>query len=68
MAGSDWSDAENDAIVADYFAILAEDVAGRPYNKAEHNRALQAQIGRKRTSIEFKHQNISAVLKGLGEE
>lgn len=37
---ADWSDAENDAIVDDYFSMLADDVAGRPYNKAEHNRAL----------------------------
>jgi hypothetical protein len=29
MAG-DWSDEENDAIVADYFAMLANDIAGRP--------------------------------------
>jgi hypothetical protein len=64
----DWSDAENDAIVADYFAMLAGDVAGRPYGKAGHNRLLQAMIGRPRGSIEYKHRNISAVLKGLGED
>jgi hypothetical protein len=67
MADGPWSDEENALIVADYFAMLADDLAGRPYNKAEHNRQLQARIGRTRTSIEFKHQNISAVLKGLGE-
>src|SRR4051812_30691176 len=43
-------------------------IAGRPYSKAEHNRLLQAMIGRPRGSIEYKHQNISAVLKGLGED
>lgn len=68
MAGTDWTDAENDAIVADYFAMLAEDIAGHPYSKAEHNRALQPRIGRPRGSIEYKHQNVSAVLKGLGED
>ena len=68
MAGEDWSDEQNDAIVADYFAMLVSDVTGRPYSKAEHNRALQALIGRGKGSIEFKHQNISAVLKGLGED
>lgn len=66
MSG-DWTDDQNDAIVADYFAMLADDEAGRPYSKAEHNRRLQALIGRPRGSIEYKHQNISAVLKGLGE-
>jgi hypothetical protein len=67
MAG-DWTDEQNDAIVADYFAMLADDIAGRRYGKAEHNRLLQAVIGRPRGSIEYKHQNISAVLKGLGED
>jgi hypothetical protein len=64
----DWSDYQNDAIVADYFAMLADDIRGRPYNKAERNRRLQATINRQRGSIEYKHQNISAVLKGLGED
>ncbi len=63
-----WTDEQNDAIVADYFAMLADDIAGRPYSKAEHNRLLQAVIGRPRGSIEYKHQNVSAVLKGLGED
>ena len=68
MAPGDWSDQQNDAIVADYFAMLAADELGRPYSKAEHNRQLQLAIGRPRGSIEYKHQNISAVLKGLGED
>ncbi|WP_315771166.1 MULTISPECIES: DUF3883 domain-containing protein [unclassified Bradyrhizobium] len=67
MAGA-WTDEQNDAIVADYFAMLADDVAGRPYNKAERNRAVQASTGRTHGSIEYKNRNISAVLKGLGEE
>ena len=68
MASGDWTDQQNDAIVADYFAMLADDEAERPYSKAEHNRRLQETIGRPRGSIEYKHQNISAVLKGLGED
>ncbi|MCO5146328.1 MAG: DUF3883 domain-containing protein [Aquamicrobium sp.] len=68
MSNRPWTDEENDLIVADYFAMLADDVAGRPYSKAEHNRQLQTRIDRSRTSIEFKHQNISAVLRGLGED
>lgn len=62
-----WSDREIDLIVADYFAMLTDDLALRKYNKAEHNRALQGQIARSRSSIEFKHQNISAVMLGLGQ-
>lgn len=68
MSNGPWTDKENDLIVADYFAMLADDIAGHPYNKAERNRDLQTRIDRNRSSIEFKHQNISAVLKGLGED
>jgi Domain of unknown function (DUF3883) len=69
MADGVWSDAENDLIVADYFAMLAQDIARRPYTKAEHRRALRAGLNdRSDGSVEFKHQNISAVLKGMGED
>jgi len=69
MPNGPWTDEENDLIVADYFAMLADDLAGRPYGKAEHRRALLPLLnGRSEGSIEFKHQNISAVLKGLGED
>lgn len=68
MATGDWTDQQNDATVSDYFAMLAADTAGRAYNKSAHRRALASTIGRTEGAIEFKHQNISAVLKGLGEE
>ena len=67
MSNGAWTGAENDLIVADYFAMLAKDLAGGPLNKAAHNRDLQQGIDRNRSSIEFKHQNISAVLQRLGE-
>lgn len=53
-------------IVADYFAMLADDLAGRPYVKAQHNAVVRAQTGRSRPSVEFKYRNISAVLDKLG--
>ncbi len=65
-----WSDNEIDLIVADYFLMLECELSGRPLSKAEHNRALQNLLRspqRSRGSIEFKHQNISAVLLGLGQ-
>jgi hypothetical protein len=64
--GTPWQDDELDAIIADYFAMLADDLAGRPYIKSKHSAALMAQIGRSHRSVEFKHQNISAVLDELG--
>jgi Domain of unknown function (DUF3883) len=69
MSSGPWTDAENDLIVADYFAMLDDDLAGRAYSKAAHRRALMAGLDdRSEGSVEFKHQNISAVLKGLGED
>ncbi|CUK06628.1 hypothetical protein RUE5091_02862 [Ruegeria denitrificans] len=67
MSDEEWSDKENDAIVVDYFSMLSDELSGNRYNKAAHNRTLQELIDRSKGSIEFKHQNISAVLKGLGE-
>jgi hypothetical protein len=64
--GKPWRDDELDAIIADYFAMLAADLAGKPYVKSRHSAALMAQIGRTHRSVEFKHQNISAVLDELG--
>lgn len=67
MAVGAWTDDENDAIVADYFAILKAEETGQGYSKTAHNRSLQERLGRGRGSIEYKHQNISAVLVALGE-
>lgn len=67
VTGTDWTDAENDAVVADYFSMLTDELAGRPYSKTDHRRRLQLLIGRGEGSIEFKHQNVSAVLMALGE-
>lgn len=68
MTDNAWTDLENDLIVADYFAMLSKDLAEEPYNKSEHRRLLKPHLqNRTDGSIEFKHQNISAVLKGLGE-
>lgn len=67
MKQADWTDAENAATVASYLRMLSEELAGRSYNKSENNRALQAMTGRSRGAIEFKLQNISAVMIGMGE-
>jgi hypothetical protein len=64
--GTDWTDDELDLIVADYFAMLEDELAGRTYVKAQHRAALVQLIGRSHGSVEFKHQNISAVLQELG--
>lgn len=69
MSNGPWTDEENDLIVADYFAMLADDISTRRYSKAEHRRALLPLLNdRSEGSVEYKHQNISAVLKALGED
>ena len=67
MSNGPWTDEENDLIVADYFAMLVDDLAGKPLNKAATYRQLADRIHRSAKAIEYKHQNISAVLKALGE-
>jgi len=69
MSNGPWTDEENYLIIADYFAMLVDDIARQPYNKAEHRRKLLPMLDdRSEGSVEFKHRNISAVLKGLGED
>ncbi|KMW58426.1 hypothetical protein AIOL_003399 [Candidatus Rhodobacter oscarellae] len=40
MSRAEWSDLEIDAIVADYFSMLSDKLAGNRYNEAAQNRAL----------------------------
>ena len=64
---ADWSRAEVEATVADYFDMLDHEIRGREYNKTTHRRALGRMLdGRSDGAIERKHQNISAVLIELG--
>lgn len=68
MSRESWSDTENDLIVSDYFDMLAQELSGESYNKAEHRRRLLPHLAdRSEGSIEFKHQNISAVMLGMGQ-
>jgi hypothetical protein len=64
--GKPWSDDELDAIVADYFSMLRAELSRQTYVKSHHSAVLMGQIGRTHRSVEFKHQNISAVLEEMG--
>jgi hypothetical protein len=62
-----WTTEEVEAVVADYFAMLAAEIAGKSYSKTDHRRRLLSLLRRRsEQSIEFKHANISAVLIELG--
>jgi hypothetical protein len=63
----DWSEAEIEATVADYFEMLEMEVRGREYSKSEHRQRLILQLnGRSEGAVERKHQNVSAVLQEMG--
>jgi hypothetical protein len=67
QAGKDWTEREVGLLVADYFAMLEAELLSKPYSKAEHRRGLAPHLqARSDGSIEFKHQNLSAVLVDLG--
>lgn len=53
--------------MADYFDMLAAELAGVSYSKATHRRKLVGLLSnRSEQSVEFKHANVSAVLIELG--
>ncbi len=64
---NDWSKLEVDAIVADYLHMLTMELAGQSYSKTRHADVLGEKLdNRSRSSIEYKHRNISAALIELG--
>ncbi len=65
-SGTPWSDREIDIIVEDYFEMLDKELKGINFRKTDHNRKVQSFTGRTKGSVEYKYQNISAVLDILG--
>lgn len=60
---TDWSKYEIEQILNDYFQMLSLEIAGRTYKKSEFRKTLLPKLkNRSEGSVEFKHQNISAVL------
>jgi len=63
----DWSKEGVSLIVADYFAMLRHERQHQTFSKTEHRKALIPQLDHQTDgSVEFKHQNISAVLVNIG--
>ena len=63
--GQDWTRDEVNSTVQDYFEMLKLESEGNSYSKAEHNERLRAKLtSRSKSSVELKHQNISAVQIG----
>src|SRR6185437_15194624 len=65
--GQPWTPYEVDLIVADYFEMLRAELSGESFSKSAHNQDLRPKLNhRSKSSVEYKHQNISAVLIGMG--
>ncbi|PTT06545.1 hypothetical protein DBR10_12375, partial [Caulobacter sp. HMWF025] len=62
----DWSPADLDLIVGDYFVMLAKDLAGQAVDLAAHQRALRFVTGRSGGALDFKTCEISAVVSLVG--
>lgn len=65
-AGEVWSSLENDVVVSAYLDMLERELRGEPFTKSLINESVRRQISRSRGSVEYKFQNVSAVLIELG--
>lgn len=61
-----WTREEVILIINDYFEMFKLELESIPYNKADHRRKLAPSLKNRDNAIEFKHQNISAVLANMG--
>jgi Predicted restriction endonuclease len=64
---TDWTEAELEAATMAYLKMREQEMAGLPYSKTEVNRALRdGELSRRsKASIEYRMQNISAVLNEI---
>lgn len=68
MSSESWSDNENDLTVAAYFEMLSAELRREPYVKSLARDALVPLLkDRSAKAVEYKFQNISAVLLLVGE-
>lgn len=61
-----WTADEVAVLLGSYFKMLADELAGRPYSKKDRYFEVMGIIDRTKGSVEFKHQNVSAVLDEIG--
>jgi len=66
MADTDWTAEQNDLAVTAYFEMLGLELSGHVFRKAPVIRRVMAATGRSKGSVEFKFENISAVLHEAG--
>ena len=65
VRGWDWLECE--ACIQDYFDMLGKELRNESYNKTAHRRTLRNKLrNRPDSAVEYKHQNVSAILVELG--
>ncbi len=65
--GDNWDWLECEHIIQDYLDMLGKELRGETFSKTEHRERLQQCLNnRGKGSIEYKHQNISAVMLEIG--
>jgi hypothetical protein len=62
MASGPWSDDEIGVTVDVYFQMLTLELAGENYTKTEFRRVVERDVARSSAAIEYKFNNVSAVL------
>lgn len=65
MARSAWDQREIDATVHAYFRLLKAELAGNPLQKSTENARVRETVQRSKGAVEYKFQNVSAVLRDL---
>jgi hypothetical protein len=66
MASGPWSDDEIHATIDVYFQMLTLELAGEGYRKTEFRREVERDVARSPAAIEYKFNNVSAVLDEMG--
>ena len=66
MAGESWDAREVELVIDTYFSMLELELEGEAFSKTEHRERLQGKIDRSKGSIEYKLQNVSAILAEMG--
>lgn len=66
MTSGPWSDDEISVTVDVYFRMLTLELAGESYTKTEFRREIEREVDRSSGAIEYKFNNVSAVLDELG--
>jgi len=63
---SNWSEEENEFVVRKYFEMLSLQFSDEDFVKADYWRSVMESTGRTKGAVEYKFQNISAILDEIG--